>query len=186
MQDPATTHEITAVSSRIAYENRWLRLREDVVRRQDGSEGLYGVVERSDFVVVAPLQDGRLTLVEQYRYPVRRRLWELPMGTWEQTPASDPALLAAAELQEETGWHAARMVYAGPVLQGPGYCNQLGHVFLATELTPGPTAHEPSEQGMICREFDLATVDAMIRDGALLDGMTLAALALLRVKGLLG
>ena len=36
--------EIVTVSSRIAYENKWLRLREDIVRRPDGSDGLYGVV----------------------------------------------------------------------------------------------------------------------------------------------
>lgn len=177
--------EITAISSRIAYENQWLRLREDIVRRQDGSEGLYGVVERSDFVVVAPWQDGRLTLVEQYRYPVHRRLWELPMGTWEQAPSTDPALLAAAELQEETGLLAGSMVRAGELLQGPGYCNQIGHVFLATDLTAGPVAREASEQGMICRAFTMAEIDAMICDGTLIDGMTLAGLALLRAKRLL-
>jgi 8-oxo-dGTP pyrophosphatase MutT (NUDIX family) len=177
--------EITPISSRIAYENRWLRLREDIVRRQDGSQGLYGVVERSDFVVVVAFQDGQITLVEQYRYPVRRRLWELPMGTWEQAPATEPSVLAAAELREETGLLAERMVYAGLLLQGPGYCSQVGHVFLATGLTPGPTAREISEQGMTSRAFTLAAVEAMIRDGVLVDGMTLAALALLRAKGML-
>jgi hypothetical protein len=51
--------EVTTLGSRIAYENRWLRVREDRIRRRDGSEGLYGVVERSDFVIVVPVQDGR-------------------------------------------------------------------------------------------------------------------------------
>jgi ADP-ribose pyrophosphatase len=62
-----TQDEITPISSRIAYQNRWLRVREDIVRRQDGSEGLYGVVERPEFVAVVALQDGRVTMVEQYR-----------------------------------------------------------------------------------------------------------------------
>jgi 8-oxo-dGTP pyrophosphatase MutT (NUDIX family) len=177
--------EITALSTRIAYENNWLRVREDIIRRADGSDGLYGVVERSDFVVVVPFQDGRVTLVEQYRYPVRRRLWEFPMGTWEWRPVADPADLAAAELQEETGLRAGHMAYAGPLFQGPGYCNQIGHVFLATDLTPGPTAREPSEQGMITQAFTLAELDTMICDGTLVDGMSLATLTLLRAKGLL-
>jgi 8-oxo-dGTP pyrophosphatase MutT (NUDIX family) len=59
--------------------------------------------DRADFVVIVPWQDRRLTLVEQYRYPVRARIWEFPMGTWEQAPGTDPAVLAAAELREETG-----------------------------------------------------------------------------------
>jgi 8-oxo-dGTP pyrophosphatase MutT (NUDIX family) len=173
------------LSSRIAYENRWTRLREDRIRHADGSDGLYGVVERSDFVVVVPWHDGRLTLVEQYRYPVSERIWEFPMGMWEHAPGTDPAVLAAGELREETGLVAGRMVHAGEMFQGPGYCNQRGHVFLATELTQGATEREVTEQDMVCRSFSLAEVEAMIRDGTLREAMTIAAFGLLRVKGLL-
>jgi ADP-ribose pyrophosphatase len=185
MAEDENIPEITAISSRIAYENRWLRMREDIIRRRDGSEGLYAVLERPDFAVVVPLQDGCVTLVEQYRYPVRRRLWEFPMGTWEHAPETEPAVLAAAELREETGWVAGRMRYAGMLFQGPGHCSQIGHIFLATELTPGPTSRESSEQGMICRAFTLAELDAMICDGRLVDSTSLAALTLLRMKGML-
>jgi hypothetical protein len=173
------------LSSRIAYENRWTRVREDRIRRLDGSEGLYGVVERSDFAVIVPWQDGRLTLVEQYRYPVCTRVWEFPMGMWEQLPGTDPAVLAAAELREETGLTAGHMAHAGEILQGPGYCNQRGHIFLATDLTQGNPEREATEQDMICRSFTLAEFEAMVGDGTLLEGMTLAAFGLLRVKGLL-
>ncbi|MFC3123657.1 NUDIX domain-containing protein [Pseudoroseomonas globiformis] len=179
------TEDIATLTSRIAYENRWLRLREDTIRRRDGSEGLYGVVEREDFVVVAPVQDGRVTLVEQYRYPVRTRMWELPMGMWEERPGTDPATLAAAELREETGLTAGQMVYGGEIFQGAGYCTQRGHVFLATELSAGAAQPEASEQDLISRSFSFEELEAMIRDGVLKDAMSLAALQLLRVKKLL-
>jgi 8-oxo-dGTP pyrophosphatase MutT (NUDIX family) len=133
--------EVTTLGSRIAYENRWLRVREDRIRRRDGSEGLYGVVERSDFVIVVPVQDGRVTLVEQYRYPIRARQWELPMGTCELAPGITPAAMAATELREETGLVAGRLTYAGEVFQGPGYCTQRGHLFLATDLSQGPASY---------------------------------------------
>lgn len=175
----------TTLSSRIAYQNRWTRVREDEIRHADGSPGLYGVVERSDFVVVAPWHDGRLTLVEQYRYPVSARIWEFPMGMWEQAPGTDPAVLAAGELREETGLIAGRMIYGGEIFQGPGYCNQRGHVFLATDLTQGETNRETSEQDMICQDFSLAAFEAMVRDGTLKEAMTIAAFGLLRIKGLL-
>jgi ADP-ribose pyrophosphatase len=173
------------LSTRIAYENRWTRLREDRIRRPDGSDGLYGVVERSDFAVIVPWQDGRLTLVEQYRYPVSARIWEFPMGMWEHAPGTDPAVLAAAELREETGLIATEMTHAGEIFQGPGYCNQRGHIFLATGLTRGETDREATEQDMICRNFTLAEFEAMIRDGTLREAMTLSAFALVRTKGLL-
>jgi hypothetical protein len=179
------TNPFTTLSSRIAYENRWTRVREDRIRHPDGSLGLYGVVERSDFVVVVPWEDGRLTLVEQYRYPVGERVWEFPMGMWEQAPGIDPSVLAAGELREETGLTAGRMIHAGEIFQGPGYCNQRGHIFLATDLTQGETEREVSEQDMICRGFALADFEAMIRNGTVREGMTIAAFGLLRVKGLI-
>ena len=52
-----TDHEITQLTTRVAYENKWLRVREDTVRRADGSHGLYGVVERREFVVLVPWQN---------------------------------------------------------------------------------------------------------------------------------
>lgn len=179
------TSPYVTVSSRIAYENRWTRLREDRIRRPDGSAGLYGVVERADFAVIVPWQNGRLTLVEQYRYPVSARIWEFPMGMWEQAPGTDPSVLAVAELKEETGLIAGRMTHAGEIFQGPGYCNQRGHIFLATDLVQGETAREVSEQDMIRRDFTLADFEAMIRDGTVREAMTISAFGLLRVKGLI-
>ena len=183
-------HEVTALTSRIAYENPWLRVREDVVRRADGTSGLYGVVERRDFVIVVPWQDGCLTLVEQYRYPIRRRLWELPMGGCERLPDGSglvaPAITAAVELREEDGIgggeHPKR---SEACFRGPGFSDQTGHIFLATGLRQGPTEREVSEQGMICRSVSLGDVEAMIADGLMQDAISLAALGLLRFKGLL-
>jgi len=78
---------IETISTRFVYENRWMRVREDTIRRRDGSTGIYGVVEKSDFVVIVPVEDdGQVHLVEQYRYPVKGRYWELPQGSWEQEP----------------------------------------------------------------------------------------------------
>jgi 8-oxo-dGTP pyrophosphatase MutT (NUDIX family) len=179
------TNPYVTLSTRIAYENRWTRVREDIIRRPDGSDGLYGVVERSDFVIIVPVQAGRVTLVEQYRYPVRARMWEFPMGMWEQAPGTGPEVLAAAELREQTGLIAGRMVYAGQMFQGAGYCNQRGHVFLATDLTRGESEREVSEQDMVAMEFPLTELEAMIRTGIMRDAMSIAAFGLLRVKGLL-
>ena len=179
------TSPYVTLSSRIAYENRWTRVREDRIRHADGSDGLYGVVERSDFVVIVPWHDGRLTLVEQHRYPVGVRVWEFPMGMWEAAPGTDPAVVAAGELREEAGLIAGRMTHVGAVFQGPGYCNQRGHIFLATDLVQGATEREASEQDMIARDFSLAAFEAMIRDGTVQEAMTISAFGLLRVKGLL-
>ena len=76
---PATGRaDITTTGTSVVYENRWMRVREDTIRRRDGSDGLYGVVEKPDFVVIVPLNGDRLHLVEQFRYPVGARYWASP------------------------------------------------------------------------------------------------------------
>jgi len=83
--------DIETIGTRLVYQNRWMRVREDSIRYRDGSTGIYGVVEKPDFVVIAAIDDaGRLQLVQQFRYPVGARFWELPQGAWEQQPDADP------------------------------------------------------------------------------------------------
>jgi len=40
-------YDIETIGTRIVYENRWMRVREDGIRRRDGSSGIYGVVEKA-------------------------------------------------------------------------------------------------------------------------------------------
>ncbi|OUJ10618.1 NUDIX hydrolase [Acetobacter sp. DsW_059] len=180
----------SVLSSRIAYENPWTRVREDIIRRPDGKDGLYGVVERGQFAVICPLgrtKDGKptLTLVNQYRYPVGERLWEFPMGMWETRPDAKPEDLAAGELKEETGLIAGRMLYAGPVYQGAGYSTQKGHIYLATELSQDVAEREQTEQDMLCTTLPLEKFEDMISNNEILCMVTLAAFGLIKAKKLI-
>jgi hypothetical protein len=60
-----------------------MKIRENQIRRRDGSVGIYGVVDKSDFVIIVPIQDGIVHLVQQYRYLIGRCQWEFPQGSWE-------------------------------------------------------------------------------------------------------
>jgi ADP-ribose pyrophosphatase len=128
--------DIETLGSRVVYENRWMRVREDAIQRSDGSNGIYGVVEKPDFAVIVPVaDDGRLHLVEQFRYPVGARYGELPQGSWEEDPQADPLAVARGELLEETGMAAMEIVRAGHLFQGYGYATQGYHIFLARGLS---------------------------------------------------
>jgi ADP-ribose pyrophosphatase len=176
--------DIVATGSRIVYENRWMRVREDEIRRRDGSRGIYGVVEKDDFVVVVPVhEDGSVTLVQQFRYPVGARFWEVCQGMWGG-PGADPAEAAAHELAEETGLIAATLTECGHLYEGYGTMRQGFRVFLATGLTQGAPRPEVEEQDMVSRRFARAEVERMLRDGEIKDSVTLAAWGLLALKGL--
>ena len=179
--------DIRALGSRIVYENRWMRVREDAIERPDGSRGIYGVVEKPDFVVIAAIDrpNGLIHLVEQYRYPVAGRHWELPQGSWETRPDVPPDEVARAELSEETGIVARKMTCVGDLFLAYGYSSQRYHVFLAEELEQGSASLEAEEADLVSRAFPLAEVDAMIVGGIIRDATTVAALGLIRLKGLL-
>ena len=178
------TREIETTATRIVYENRWMRVREDAILRRDGSPGIYGVVEKPDFAVIAAVENGMIHLVEQYRYPVQGRYWELPQGSWEQAPEADPLVLARAELREETGLTARTMQHVGHLFECYGYSEQGYHIYLAQGLTAGETEREPEEQGMISRAFPVPEVIGMISDGRIKDAATVATLGLLLMKSL--
>jgi ADP-ribose pyrophosphatase len=176
--------EIKTTGSTVVYMNRWMTVREDEIVRSNGTSGIYGVVEKADFAVIAAVRDHSIWLVEQYRYPVRERFWEFPQGSWEDR-ATDPLDLAKAELREETGLVAGSMLHAGRLFLAYGYSTQAYDVYLATDLREGETQLDPEEEGLVSKEFPVHVVEAMIEDGTIKDATTVAAFGLLRLKGLL-
>lgn len=166
-------------SSREVYRNPWIRVREDTVERADGSTGLYGVVEKADFALVLPAERGGFWLVEQYRYPLGRRSWEFPQGTWGAGKAGTPEDLARTELAEETGLRCAGLSHLGRLDLASGLLTQRFDVWLATDLTPGPTAREVTEADMRQQFVPEAELRRMMRDGRMTDSPSLAAYTLL-------
>jgi 8-oxo-dGTP pyrophosphatase MutT (NUDIX family) len=172
---------VEQVSSRVVYRNPWMTVREDAVRLLDGSEGIYGVVEKADFALVLPRGEGGFWMVEQLRYPVGRRAWEFPMGSWPQGSDGSALELARAELAEETGLRAASWEHLGHLDQANGFSTQGFDVFLATDLVEGAHAREASELDMVHAFVTDAELTRMIRAGQVVDAASLAALTLLRL-----
>jgi len=170
---------VESLGSRQVYANAWMTVREDDIRRSDGSPGIYGVVDKPDYALVIPLQDDHLHLVEQFRYPIGLRRWEFPQGTAPNRADSPPAELAARELREETGLRAGKLEEIGLLDVAPGMSSQRGRVFLATELSDGPPERELEEQDMRSAWFSRERVEAMISSGELTDAQSVAAYALL-------
>ncbi len=88
-----------------------MTVREDRIERPSGKEGIYGVVDKPDCAVIIALDGQNIHLVQQFRYSVGDRFWELPQGAWESNPDADHLDLAKGELLEETGLEAQNMTY---------------------------------------------------------------------------
>ncbi|MET8761444.1 NUDIX hydrolase [Lentzea sp. NPDC004782] len=168
-----------SLGTRQVYSNPWMTVREDEIRRADGTDGIYGVVDKPDYALIIPLDGERVRLVEQYRYPLGVRRWEFPQGTAPDRADSDPLELATRELREETGLRAGKMIELGVLDVAPGMSSQRGRVFLATDLTEGFHEREHEEQDMRSEWFPRADLEAMIAKGEITDAQSIAAYTLL-------
>ena len=112
------------LDSRTVYANAWMTVREDRIRWPDGSTGIYGVVEKPDFALVLPRWAEGFWMVEQFRYPVGRRAWEFPQGSWGRGDGGSAAALARQELAEETGLRAETVTHLGHLFEAYGFSTQ--------------------------------------------------------------
>lgn len=176
---PQLLGHIETVSTREVYRNQWMSVREDVVRRPDGSEGIYAVVARPDYAVVIPEQDGGFHLVSQYRYPTRDRRWEFPQGGFPEGRTGSAQELGRAELSEETGLRARSWTTLGTPYGWQGTSGQMFTAFLARDLCSGEPHREHEEQDMEQCWVPRDEFERMIRTGEVRDDSTLAAYLLL-------
>lgn len=165
---------ITTLSSREVYRNHWMRLREDEILRSNGQKGIYGVVEKDDAAIILPIDNGRVWLVEQYRYTIEERALELPQGGWEME-IEHPEELARGELREEIGMDAAEMHYLGTMWIAYGFTRQKQHIFLATGLTPVETDPDAEEHDLATHSVTVEEFEQMMLEGKIRDGCTMAA-----------
>jgi 8-oxo-dGTP pyrophosphatase MutT (NUDIX family) len=158
------------VSSRVVYENRWMRVHED----RDGGSGLYAWIEKPPAALIVPIEEAGVWLVEQFRHPVGQRFWEFPQGAWEEGEAS-PDELARAELAEETGLRAASIELLVRLHFAYGLTDQFVDVWRATGLEPGPQALEETEAGLVVGRFSVLEVERMVARNRIRDAASVAA-----------
>ena len=163
------------LTSSLKYGNKWFSVREDNVIRPDGERGTYSVVTagRTATGIVPVWPDGSVTLVGQFRYAVNEYSWEIPEGGGEV--GIDPIEIAKQELREETGIRAGTWRFLGRVHTSNCFVDEVGYVYLATDLAPGIAEPDPDEVLQTQRvPFDQAL--AMARDGSITDAISLAGL----------
>ena len=163
------------LSSRTAYRNAWLRVREDEVLRPDGSPGIYGVVEiRPSVGILAFNEKGEIAIVGQWRYTLERYSWEIVRGGSAQGE-TDMLAVAKRELREESGYEAAHWEPFGSVDVCNGVTTDVQHLFIASGLTFTGTEQEPEEE--IATEWrPLHEAVAMVMRGEITEVCSVAAI----------
>ena len=171
-EDPSTQRNPwRRVSSRVAYENPWIRVEHDDVIRPDGASGIYGVVRFGNAAVgVVALDDqDRVLLVGQWRYALGRYSWEIPEGG---VRLGSPLVEGAQrELAEETGFLASGWQVLVRFALSNSVTDEEGAIFLASGLTAGEAAPEGTEE-LSVRWVPFAEALGMIDRGEITDAMS--------------
>jgi ADP-ribose pyrophosphatase len=158
------------------YSGKILDLDVDEVEEPGGVRGLREVVRQIGSVAALPVHDDEgIVLVRQYRYAVRDHVWELPAGRLD--PGEPPEAAARRELEEEVGLHARSLEPLLTFWVTPGFCDEVMHLYRATDLRPVPPRPDEDER-IETATFTLAEARAMVDRGEIREGKTLIALLL--------
>ncbi len=132
--DPHLVEE--KISSELLCDGDFLKVRRDMVSLPNGNTATREYVVHPGAVVVIPLlDDGRVLLERQFRYPIGRVMTEFPAGKLD--PGEDPLRCGQRELLEETGYTASQWAYAVGLHLAIAYSTEIIHVFFARGLRAG-------------------------------------------------
>lgn len=171
--------ELRQVKREVLYKGRTFDLIVDEVEYPSGNRSVREIAHHPGGAVIVPvLDDRRVLLVKQLRYPLGKHVLELPAGKLH--PGEDPLTAAVRELEEETGWTAVSVRKLTSIFTTPGFCDEVLHIFLATGLTPSPGGYrrEQGEFTMTVLDLPLAEVVSMIENGEIHDSKTIAGILL--------
>lgn len=161
----------TRVGGESAYEGNFLKVKRDTVRLPDGKETTREYVLHSGAVMVIPLlDDGRVLLERQYRYPICKVMTEFPAGKLD--PNEGALACAERELREETGYSAREYTFLTRIHPIISYSTEFIDIFLARGLTEG---ERKLDDGEFLETFtvDVAQVGEWIRTGEITDVKTI-------------
>ena len=161
-------------------KNHWWTYRKDEVQLPSGKRGEYHFVHvKGSSMVIPVLEDGRMVLVNQYRYLADRESLEFPCGSVKEDSAYDET--ARLELAEETGFKARELRCVAEFNPYNGVTDEICRVYIARGLSPVKSVRDETEEfeqvPLSPREFD-----EKVGAGEIWDGMTLAAWALVKEK----
>ncbi|MGA0558679.1 NUDIX domain-containing protein [Larkinella sp. VNQ87] len=170
-----TNNPWKTITSTVAYENNWLKIRHEEVITPSNTDGIYGVVSfKNKAVAVVPIdEEGYTYLVGQYRYPLNEYSWEIPEGG---APIGTDLLESARrELKEETGLEAAKWTMIGRIHTSNSATDEEGFLYIAEELSQGSDEPEETEQLQI-RRVSLARAVDMVMNSEITDALTVCAI----------
>ncbi len=154
----------TAVASTEIYHGKIMDFYMDTVRLPNGNTAARELSRHVGAVAVVPLMDdGRVIVERQFRYPVDAVITEIPAGKRDSRD-EPPEEAARRELREETGVTAAELIPLGPFYPAAAYSDEVIWLYLARGLSFGAQQLDDDE----FLNVQAVPLEALVRD--ILDG----------------
>src|SRR3989344_2813222 len=109
------------------YKCDYFTVYRDAIVFPNKKKGVYNFVKSGDTIGVLAIRNGKVLMVKQYKYPIKKFTLEIPRGFIEK--GESPKAAALRELEEETGYKAGRIVPMGKMYTIPGITTELSHIF---------------------------------------------------------
>jgi len=168
-------------NSKTLFEGKVFNLKVDEIEYDSGNKGIREVIVHPGGAVVVPVTDeGKLVMVTQFRYPFQTALLEFPAGKLDVD--EDPLDCAVRELEEETGYKAAKVNKLGKIYTAPGYCTETLHIYVAQELKKGDHKREEGELGMEVFELTIEEIEKKINNGEIVDAKSICGFFYLKSR----
>lgn len=126
----------TKISSEPVYQGNFLNILRDTIALPNGKQATREYVVHPGAVVIIPLlDDGKVVLERQFRYPIGEVMFEFPAGKLDA--GENPQFCGQRELLEETGYSATQWAYVGKTHLAIAYSTEVLHIYFAKGLTLG-------------------------------------------------
>ncbi len=162
------------------YKGKIIDLSVETVTLPNGATADLEVITHPGAAAVVPMKDDRtVIMVRQYRHAVRRFIYEIPAGKLHA--GENPRDCAAREMEEETGYRVGRLEPLLSFLTTPGFTNEIIHIFVGRDLSPG-TQNLGADEVLEIIEMPLDQAVAHINDGVIQDAKTIIGLQAVCLK----
>lgn len=163
------------ITSEEIYDGKVVHLYKDTVELPNGRTSIREVIRHIGAVAVVPLMDdGKVVVERQFRYPLDSVITEIPAGKLD-SKSEDRLDAVKRELEEETGFLAKEWIFLGDYIPTVAYCDEVIGIYLAKGLFKGER-HLDEDEFLNVRYVDLNELVEDVMQGKITDGKTQVAI----------
>ena len=163
------------------FKGKILDVTHEKVELENGSTSYRELVHHNGGVCVVPLTDnGEVIMVEQFRYPFKEVLTEIPAGKLDD-PGEEGILCAARELEEETGYRCDQLERLLTLRTTVAFCDEKIEIFVARNLIK-TKQHLDEDEYVDVKAYTVEELKNKIFAGEIQDSKTIAAILAYEAK----